>query len=154
MDTVSDLIVDTVICDHGVQCWLLSRLSCSVCTYAADVFWWRREMEDDLHNIWLSTVKWDVVHSLRTLQPGVYTLHLLTCSRGELVIGECFVGIDRCYASMCAQHKQLTASISKSKSSTHSIAMIKMVAYRVPISNFLLLQLVISIIKEAHEELL
>jgi len=58
------------------------------------------------------------------------------------------------HASMGAHHKQLTASISKSKLSTHCIAMAKMVANRALILNFLQLHLVISILNHVHKDLL
>jgi hypothetical protein len=62
--------------------------------------------------------------------------------------------IDDMHASIRAQHTQSLRSISKSKLSTHCIAMAKMVAYRARILNFLQLHPVMSIIKEAHKELL
>ena len=57
-------------------------------------------------------------------------------------------------ASMCAQQKQLTLSISKSKLSTHCICIAKMVAYRAQILNFLPLYPVISILNDVHNEIL
>jgi len=62
--------------------------------------------------------------------------------------------IDDMHASMCAHYKQLTASISKSKLSTHCIAMAKMVANRALILNFLRRHPVISILNHVHKDLL